>query len=109
MIEKAWIRYDAAGRIIHLPHGAPSVVLEGAPQPRPAPPPADLAGLPRPLLGYIGSLVGREPIFEVSDQALRGGPTDTTLLRELAGPSTVDWRAGIRRMVTKFHPELVAD
>lgn len=57
---------------------------------------------------YIGSLIGREPTFEVSDEALRGGPTDSTRLREIAGSSTVDWRDGIRRMVTQFHPELVS-
>lgn len=57
---------------------------------------------------YIGELVGREPIFEESAQALRGGPTDTTLMRELVGATAVDWRDGIRRMVATFHPELVA-
>jgi nucleoside-diphosphate-sugar epimerase len=56
---------------------------------------------------YIGSLVGREPVFEESAQALRGGPTSTARMRELVGGTTVDWRDGIRRMVTKFHPELV--
>jgi nucleoside-diphosphate-sugar epimerase len=56
---------------------------------------------------YIGSLVGREPAFEESAQALRGGPTDVTLMRELAGGTTVDWRDGISRMVRKFHPELL--
>jgi UDP-glucuronate 4-epimerase len=56
---------------------------------------------------YIGALVGREPAFEESGQALRGGPTDVTLMRELAGGTTVDWHDGISRMVTKFHPELV--
>lgn len=56
---------------------------------------------------YIGSMVGREPVFEDSAQALRGGPTDTTRMRELTGGTTVDWRDGIRRMVTTFHPELV--
>jgi nucleoside-diphosphate-sugar epimerase len=56
---------------------------------------------------YIGELVGREPVFEESGQALRGGPTDVTLMRELAGGTTVDWRDGISRMVRKFHPELV--
>jgi nucleoside-diphosphate-sugar epimerase len=56
---------------------------------------------------HIGSLVGREPAFEESAQALRGGPTDVTLMRELAGGTTVDWRDGISRMVRKFHPELV--
>lgn len=56
---------------------------------------------------YIGELVGREPVFAESEQALRGGPTDTTRMHELVGGTTVDWRDGIRRMVTAFHPELV--
>ena len=56
---------------------------------------------------YIGSLVGKEPIFEQSLQALRGNPTDPTAMRGLVGGTTVDWQDGIRRMVTKFHPELV--
>ncbi len=56
---------------------------------------------------YIGELVGREPVFEVSEQALRSGPTDTTRMHELVGRTSVDWRDGIRRMVATFHPELV--
>jgi UDP-glucuronate 4-epimerase len=56
---------------------------------------------------YIGSLVGKEPIFEESAQALRGNPTDATLMRELVGGTSVDWRDGFRRMVATFHPELV--
>jgi nucleoside-diphosphate-sugar epimerase len=56
---------------------------------------------------YLGELVGREPTFEVSEDALRGGPTDVALMHELVGGTTVDWRDGIRRMATRFHPELV--
>ena len=56
---------------------------------------------------YIGSIIGREPVFEESAQALRAGPTDSTRMRELTGGTSVDWRDGIRRMVTTFHPELV--
>ena len=56
---------------------------------------------------YIGSIIGREPVFEDSAQALRGGPTDSARMRELTGGTRVDWRDGIRRMVTTFHPELV--
>ncbi len=56
---------------------------------------------------YLGELVGREPTFDVSPHALRGGPTDVALMHELVGGTTVDWRDGIRRMVTRFHPELV--
>jgi len=54
---------------------------------------------------YIGSLIGREPVFEESPQALRGNPTDVTRMRELIGGTTVDWQDGLRRMVAKFHPE----
>jgi glycosyltransferase involved in cell wall biosynthesis len=50
---------EAAGRIRHLPHGAPSAALGEAPQVVPAAPPADLARLPRPILGYVGSLEDR--------------------------------------------------
>ncbi len=56
---------------------------------------------------YLGSLVGTEPSFEESDQALRGNPLDVSLMRELIGPATVDWKDGLRRMAAKFHPELV--
>jgi nucleoside-diphosphate-sugar epimerase len=56
---------------------------------------------------YLGSLVGTQPVFEESDQALRGNPLDVTLMRELIGPAIVDWKDGLRRMATKFHPELV--
>jgi UDP-glucuronate 4-epimerase len=56
---------------------------------------------------YIGSMVGREPVFEESAQALRGNPTDPTRMRELIGAAGVDWQDGIARMVAKFHPELV--
>jgi UDP-glucuronate 4-epimerase len=56
---------------------------------------------------YLGTLVGREPVFDESAQALRGNPTDPAHMRELAGATTVDWRDGIHRMVATFHPELV--
>jgi nucleoside-diphosphate-sugar epimerase len=56
---------------------------------------------------YLGSLIGKEPVFQESDQALRGNPTDSSRMRELVGSTTVDWRDGMRRMAAKFHPELV--
>ena len=58
---------------------------------------------------YVGSLVGREPVFQESAQALRGNPTDVTRMHELVGGTTVDWQDGLRRMAAKFHPELVGD
>lgn len=57
---------------------------------------------------YLGTLVGKEPVFDESAQALRGNPVDVTRLHELIGArSTVDWQDGLRRMATKFHPDLV--
>jgi hypothetical protein len=50
---------EAASRIRHLPHGTPDVAIAPEPLDRPAPPPPDLAGLPRPILGYFGSLEDR--------------------------------------------------
>ena len=58
--------------------------------------------------GYLGSLVGAEPVFEESEQALRGVPTDVTRMRELVGGTTIDWHDGMRRMAARFHPELVS-
>ncbi len=49
----------AAGRIVHLPLGAPARAIAPAPQARPASPPSDIAHLPRPLLGFVGSLEDR--------------------------------------------------
>lgn len=57
---------------------------------------------------YLGTLIGREPVFDESPQSLRGNPVDVSRLRELTGSAgTVDWRDGLRRMATKFHPDLV--
>ncbi len=57
--------------------------------------------------GYLGSLVGKEPIFEENAHALRGNPTDGARMHELIGGTTVDWQDGLRRMAAKFHPELI--
>jgi glycosyltransferase involved in cell wall biosynthesis len=50
---------EAAHRIHHIPHGAPTPFLAAEPLRQPARPPADIAHLPRPYLGYIGSLEDR--------------------------------------------------
>jgi glycosyltransferase involved in cell wall biosynthesis len=50
---------EAAGRIHHVPHGTPTPFLARHPLTRPAQAPADLARLPRPYLGFIGSLEDR--------------------------------------------------
>lgn len=50
---------EARGRIVHLPHGAPRATIPDRPHPRPAAPPADLAAIAGPRLGYVGSLEDR--------------------------------------------------
>jgi len=57
---------------------------------------------------YLGGLIGREPVFVESDQALAGVPVDLTRMHELIGSTSVDWHDGMRRMVSTFHPELVS-
>ncbi len=49
----------ALSRIVHLPHGAPATAIGQTPQHRPANPPEDIAKLPRPLLGFVGTLEDR--------------------------------------------------
>lgn len=50
---------EASARIKHLPHGARSSSLGDHAYDRPAALPEDIAHLPRPILGYIGSLEDR--------------------------------------------------
>ena len=64
---------EAAARIHHVPHGAPTSFLARRPLTRPAVAPADLAHLPRPYLGYIGSLEDRVD-WELMDRISRTFP-----------------------------------
>jgi teichuronic acid biosynthesis glycosyltransferase TuaH len=50
---------EAAAKIYHIPHGTPRAFLAERPLTRPADPPRDVAHLPRPLLGYVGSIEER--------------------------------------------------
>lgn len=50
---------EAAAKIRHLPHGAPTASLAEHAWEQAAPAPDDIASLPRPLLGFIGSLEDR--------------------------------------------------
>ena len=56
---------------------------------------------------YMGELTGIEPTFERTDRCLESVVADATLLESLAGPSTIDWRTGFRRMVETSFPDLV--
>jgi UDP-glucuronate 4-epimerase len=55
---------------------------------------------------YLGHLVGKEPIFEETENAIPSVATDVTLMEQLIGPAQVRWRDGMRRMVATSHPEI---
>lgn len=50
---------DRAGRILHLPHGAPEATIPAEPFLTHGPPPPEFAHIPRPWLGYLGGLEDR--------------------------------------------------
>jgi teichuronic acid biosynthesis glycosyltransferase TuaH len=94
---------EASARIHHLPHGTPAAFLSATPWHQPADPPGDIAGLTRPLLGYIGSMEDREDwplLIRLADAMpgasiiLIGRPSS----ENVAGPSWVDeYRECVRR------------
>lgn len=56
--------------------------------------------------GYLGELVGIEPIFEYSEDAHTPLWPDVTRMHDVLGRTKVPWREGFRRMVAARHPEL---
>ena len=48
---------------------------------------------------YMGELVGVEARFETTTDTIGGIPTDNAKRLELAGPTKVGWKDGMRRMV----------
>jgi teichuronic acid biosynthesis glycosyltransferase TuaH len=75
---------EAAERIWHLPHGAPSASIPDRPQHLPAQAPADIADLPRPLIGYVGTLEDRIDWSLVAGVA-KTNPTASVILVGRAG------------------------
>jgi len=57
--------------------------------------------------GYMGELVGIEPIFEYTPQAHTPLWPDVGHMHEVLGRTRVHWRDGMRRMIKSLHPELV--
>src|SRR5262249_49974518 len=82
---------DAGDRIIHLPHGAPASTIAPMPLRTPGPPPPDLARLPRPRLGFVGTLEDRID-WGLVERTARAFPQGSVVLigREPAGERK-DW------------------
>jgi Glycosyl transferases group 1 len=92
---------EASDRIHHLPHGAPSVSLAEHPWDRPAPAPDDLAALPRPLLGYVGSMEDRidwKLLTRLSEALPRAS---IVLIGRLAAERTGAWCADLERCLAR--------
>jgi nucleoside-diphosphate-sugar epimerase len=59
------------------------------------------------MFEYIGTLVGRKPIFVRSGEfAFPNCYPDPTKRRAMSGPCSVSWKEGVRRMIEVRHPEL---
>ena len=55
---------------------------------------------------HFGALAGLAVRFELSEFAIQRVACDTTRLQELMGPTKVDWRDGMRRMLAARRPDL---
>ncbi len=60
----------------------------------------------REIATTIGELIGREAEFVTSDDGIHQYALDSTRRTQLAGPCSVPWRDGIRRMIASRHPEI---
>lgn len=56
---------------------------------------------------YLTELTGLEPVFQENPKAFGSLSIDTTRMHELIGPTRVDWRDGVRRMVETLSPQLL--
>ena len=54
--------------------------------------------------GLIAELAGLEVSFDATEHTIGSVTTDNTRMHELVGPATIDWRAGITRMVAANRP-----
>ncbi|WP_436789547.1 NAD-dependent epimerase/dehydratase family protein [Yinghuangia sp. YIM S10712] len=61
----------------------------------------------REWCAHLGELTGLDPEFETTDETVTGVALDLTRMHELIGTTGVHWKDGMRRMVEKFHPELL--
>ncbi|MEE4659654.1 MAG: NAD(P)-dependent oxidoreductase [Halieaceae bacterium] len=56
---------------------------------------------------YLTELTGYEPIFNENPQAFGSLHIDTTRMHELIGPTEVNWRDGVLRMVKALAPDML--
>ncbi len=92
---------SAADRVRHMPHGTPAAFLASRPLDRPGPAPADVADLPRPLLGYVGSLEDRLD-WSLLDAVAEAFPeASVVLVGRPPEPGPEPWREECRRTLAR--------
>jgi hypothetical protein len=91
----------AAAKVRHLPHGTPSFALSAAPHAAPSAPPDDLAHLPRPLLGYVGSLEDRVDWVLLTRLAEAMPGASIVLVGRPPAPLSGDWHDDCRRCLAR--------
>ncbi len=92
---------EAAEKIRHLPHGTPTTSLDPSPCVLPGPAPADLAGLPRPYIGYVGSLEDRVD-WVLLDRVAEAFPqASIVLVGRLSARGREEWQAACRRCLAR--------
>jgi len=57
--------------------------------------------------GHLVELTGCTPSFAPTRDTIDSVQIDLTRMHELVGPTSVDWREGMQRMVAARHPELL--
>jgi UDP-glucuronate 4-epimerase len=58
---------------------------------------------------YLAGLTGIEGRFEPTEHTIDSVQLDLTRMHELVGPTTVDWKDGMRQMVAARHGELLSN
>jgi glycosyltransferase involved in cell wall biosynthesis len=99
---------EAAGRIVHLPHGARGEAIVPRPLDRPLPLPDDVAGLPRPVLGFVGSLEDRVDWTLISNLARAFPEGSIALIGQTPRPMPrAEWYSEFRSAVDLSNVHLV--
>jgi glycosyltransferase involved in cell wall biosynthesis len=83
---------EAAHKVRHLPHGAPPASIPASPQVQPAAPPADIAHLPRPLVGFVGAMEDRVDWALLAQLAERHPEVSFVLVGRIDGRGSEPWR-----------------
>ena len=91
---------QAAFKIQHLPHGAPAGSIPETPQHLPASAPADIAHLPRPLVGYVGTLEDRVD-WSLLETTVRALPDASfVLIGRVGDDGESDWQQARTRCLS---------